>query len=100
MVAVRSNKEMELTPALTPIAPYKSQTGRWKRGIIPHCMNDPQTEGHMAKLHRTAKILSHARRRGGSVAARGARAAVQPDAAGRRADGPYRERSGGTVSHY
>src|SRR6516162_1339761 len=24
MVAVRSNKEMELTPALTPIAPYKS----------------------------------------------------------------------------
>src|SRR5215510_13543583 len=35
MVAVRSNKEMELTPALTPIAPYKSQTGRWKRGIIP-----------------------------------------------------------------
>src|SRR5262249_32693764 len=21
---------------------------RWKRGIIPHCMNDPQPEGHMA----------------------------------------------------
>jgi hypothetical protein len=33
MVAVRSNK-MELTPALTSIAPYKSQTARWKRGII------------------------------------------------------------------
>ena len=41
MVAVRSNKEMELTPALTPIAPYKSQTGRCKRGIILRCMNDP-----------------------------------------------------------
>src|SRR5215470_10059711 len=25
-----------------------SQTARWKRGIIPHCMNDPQPEGHMA----------------------------------------------------
>ena len=39
-------------------------------------MNDPQPEGHIGKLHRTTKILSHAaRRRGGSVAARGARAA-------------------------
>jgi len=28
MVVVRSNKEMELTPALTSIAPYKSQTAR------------------------------------------------------------------------
>ena len=25
-----------------------SQTARWKRGIILHCMNDPQPEGHMA----------------------------------------------------
>src|SRR5262249_12057121 len=50
MVAVRSNKEMELTPALTPIAPYKP--------------------------HPTTKILSHAaRRRGGWMAVRGAGAA-------------------------
>jgi hypothetical protein len=37
-------------------------------------MNDPQPEGSHGKLHRTTKILSHARWRGG-VAARGARAA-------------------------
>src|SRR5262249_29017242 len=58
MVAVRSNKEMELTPALTPIAPYKSQTARWKRGIIPHCMNDPQPEGHMASHIERRKFLA------------------------------------------
>src|SRR5262249_14708254 len=39
-------------------------------------MNDPQPEGHMA-LHRTTKILSHARWRGSRVAARGARAATR-----------------------
>src|SRR5215472_19112228 len=39
-----------------------------------HCMNDPQPEGSHGKPHRTTKILSHARRRGGCVAARGARA--------------------------
>src|SRR5215467_13297429 len=58
MVAVRSNKEMELTPALTPIAPYKSQTARWKRGIILHCMNDPQPEGHMASHIGRRKFLA------------------------------------------
>src|SRR5262249_3574812 len=52
-----------------------SQTARWKRGMICHCMNDPQPEGSHGKLHRTTKILSHARRRG-VVAARGARAAA------------------------
>src|SRR5215471_4841341 len=42
-----------------------------------HCMNDPQPEGSHGKLHPTTKILSHAsRRRGGRVAACGARAAV------------------------
>src|SRR5262244_1809907 len=44
-------------------------------------MNDPRPEGHHGKLHRTTKILSHARRRGG-VAARGAGARRQR-AAGR-----------------
>ena len=58
MVAVRSNKEMELTPALTPIAPYKSQTGRCKRGIILRCMNDPQPEGHMASHIGRRKFLA------------------------------------------
>src|SRR6516164_5449285 len=58
MVAVRSNKEMQLTPALTPIAPYKSQTGRWKCGIIPHCMNDPQPEGQMASYIGRRKFLA------------------------------------------
>src|SRR5262249_28515716 len=38
-------------------------------------MNDPQPEGSHGKLHRTTKILSHARRRG-CMAARGARAAA------------------------
>src|SRR5262245_10753400 len=38
-------------------------------------MNDPQTEGSHGKLHRTTKLLSHARRRGG-VAACGTRAAA------------------------
>jgi putative ABC transport system substrate-binding protein len=58
MVAVRSNKEMELTPALTPIAPYKSQTARWKRGIILHCMNDPRPEGHVASYIGRRKFLA------------------------------------------
>jgi len=46
----------------------------------PHCMHDLQPEGSHGKPHRTTKILSHARRRGG-LAARGARAAGRADAA-------------------
>src|SRR5262249_55379538 len=42
----------------------------------PSSMNDPQPEGSHGKLHRTPKILSHARRRGG-LASRGARAAAR-----------------------
>ena len=33
----------------------------WYHPLL-HCMNDPQSEGHMGKPHRTTKILSHARR--------------------------------------
>src|SRR5262249_33907575 len=33
-------------------------TARWKRGIIPHCMNDPQPEGHMASYIRRRKFLA------------------------------------------
>ena len=50
-----------------------------------HCMNDPRPEGSHGKLQRTTKILSHARRRGGCVAARGARAAKRADAVQQRA---------------
>src|SRR5262245_13418248 len=35
-----------------------SQTARWKRGIIPHCMNDPQPEGHMASYIARRKVLA------------------------------------------
>src|SRR6516164_7897420 len=35
-----------------------SQTARWKRGIIPHCMNDPQLEGHMARYIARRKFLA------------------------------------------
>src|SRR5262249_49484074 len=30
----------------------------WKRGIIPHCMNDPQPEGHMASYIARRKFLA------------------------------------------
>src|SRR5262249_8492838 len=33
-------------------------TARWKRGIIPHCMNDPQPEGHMASYIGRRKFLA------------------------------------------
>src|SRR4029450_11514284 len=36
----------------------QSQTGRWKRGIILHCMNDPQPEGHMASYLGRRKFLA------------------------------------------
>src|SRR6516162_10861867 len=35
-----------------------SQTARWKRGIIPHCMNDPHPEGHMASHIGRRKFLA------------------------------------------
>src|SRR5262245_64977502 len=34
------------------------QTARWKRGIIPRCMNDPQPEGHMASYIARRKFLA------------------------------------------
>src|SRR5262249_39841636 len=58
----------------------------------------PPTGGAYDSHHRTAGIAGCIRRCG-CVAARGPRAAVQPDAAGRCADGAYPERSGGTVTH-
>src|SRR5262249_49173003 len=59
-----------------------------------HCMNDPQAGGSHSKPHRTTKILSYARRRGG-VAARGASAA-----AGDAGDGhpPHAHRSLSTLN--
>src|SRR5262249_42156753 len=55
-----------------------------------HCMNDPQAAGSHGKPHRTTKILSHARWRGG-MAVHGARAAARAHAADRRADALPRE---------
>src|SRR5215472_11469908 len=37
--------------------PY-SQTARSKRGIVPHCMNDPQPESHMASYIARRKFLA------------------------------------------
>src|SRR6516162_6107209 len=62
---------------------YMGRSGGARGRACLHCMNDLQPEGSHGKLHRTTKILSHAaRRRGGCVAARGARAAAS-DAVGR-----------------
>src|SRR5262249_4892554 len=35
-----------------------SPSARWKRGIIAHCMNDPQPEGHMASHIGRRKFLA------------------------------------------
>src|SRR5262245_35721543 len=35
-----------------------TQTARWKRGINPHCMNDPQPEGRMASHIERRKFLA------------------------------------------
>jgi len=69
-------------PTSLPAFSHRPRDG----SVVPsrRCMNDPQLEGHHGKPHRTAKILSRARRRG-RVAARGARAAGRADAAHRRA---------------
>jgi hypothetical protein len=37
---------------------WESLTTRWNRGIIPHCMNDPQPEGHMASHIGRRKFLA------------------------------------------
>src|SRR5262249_14118051 len=47
------------------------QTARWKRGIIPPLHEWPPVGGSHGKLHRKTKILSHASRRRGRVAAHG-----------------------------
>ena len=41
-------------------------TALWKRGIIPHCMNDPQPEGHMASHIERRKFLATLSGRGAS----------------------------------
>src|SRR5262249_13721077 len=54
----------------------------------------PLPDGSHGKLHRTTEILSHAARRRGGVAARGARPAVRADAARRVLARTRPERSG------
>jgi len=73
---------LEMSPAATNAANFDLPIGlshRPRDGNVVsflHCMNDPQPEGSHCKLHRSTKILSHASRRRGRVAARGARAAA------------------------
>src|SRR5262249_30616015 len=52
---------MTMLNAHTPLGVHYTalvQTARWKRGIIPHCMNDPQPEGHMASYLGRRKFLA------------------------------------------
>src|SRR5262245_2448334 len=42
----------------TCLSAFSSLTARWKRGIIPHCMNDPQPEGHMASQIKRRKFIT------------------------------------------
>src|SRR5262245_53404059 len=52
---------MTMLNAHTPLGAHYTalvKTARWKRGIIPHCMNDPQPEGHMASYIRRRKFLA------------------------------------------
>src|SRR5262249_32840534 len=68
------------------------------QGNVPHCF--PRNADGMRLFDGETPRLHHAARRcGGGMAARGARAAVRPGAADRCADGPCRERSRGTVPH-
>src|SRR5438552_5934710 len=73
---------LEMSPAAANAANFDLPIGLSPRprdgSVVPslHCMNDPQPEGSDGKLHRTTRILGHARRRGCGVAARGARAAA------------------------
>src|SRR5262245_38771927 len=38
--------------------PIQVPDRRWKRGMIPHCMNDRQSEGHMASYIARRKFLA------------------------------------------
>src|SRR5215472_12869396 len=76
----QTGKHLVIVWGLPPLTP-----SGWKRGIIRPLHERPPTGGSHGKPHRTTKILSRARRRGGGVAARGARAARRADAAHRRA---------------
>src|SRR5262249_1036673 len=52
---------MTMLNAHTPLGVHYTalvQTARWKGGIIRHCMNDPQPEGHMASYIRRRKFLA------------------------------------------
>src|SRR5262249_26812626 len=52
---------MTMLNAHTPLGVHYTalvQTARWKGGMIRHCMNDPQPEGHMASYIARRKFLA------------------------------------------
>src|SRR5262245_10365729 len=71
------------------------KTARLRRAIVS--LYAPRTGGAYDSHHRTAGIAGRTRRRGGGLAAPGARA-DEADAADRRADGPCRQRPGGKIA--
>jgi putative ABC transport system substrate-binding protein len=62
--ALEANRKTFLVLSFTVFEPKRlgyqpwSQTARWKRGIIPHCMNDPPPEGHMASYIGRRELLA------------------------------------------
>jgi hypothetical protein len=51
-------QDYETNPQAPKLIAALVQTAGWKRDIIPHCMNDPQPEGHMASYIRRREFLA------------------------------------------